>query len=227
MVIRKKSRTRSKPNLNIILGLILAFLLVFSLFWIKFEVSTNLNIHLPNQTLFQLIFFRRSLANQIFKIVPDATRITFSPNWVNFNLETKIETEAPIALICDQKCYYLGNRDYIFEKSSQNQPSNLFPIRTRLTIYPNSNLKANLSQALSKVFNFSQNKKLPLSQAKIMSNGDLQFFFPHLGSTAYFLIDPNVNLDQQLNKLDAFLDYEKNNRFEEIDLRIDNRIYYK
>jgi hypothetical protein len=223
-----KRRRSIRINPLFVIWILLTIALITAFIIIKLKVIAP--IQLREIPLWKYLIAKRQLTEDIFHKQPEAKKITFKPDWLRFLVEIEIEKEKAIAIICGSKCYNLSQYGYIF-KSQESPSKNLILITSQLEIANQSKLDRKIAYSLSKVFEFSLVKKLPLRQVEILSNRDLKFFLsavtPSKNHLIYFLIDPNKDMTEQLQKLDKFLEYKKSMNFESIDLRITGKIYYK
>lgn len=229
---KRKQTLRLNPLVIIWLILLTGLVLVLVILKLRIIAPPPFPNHservggLKDLPLWQYLITKRRLAENIFHTLPATKRVRLKPDWLHFLIEVEVEEERPIALICGSQCYNLSPQGYIFKTSASPTPA-LLPISSQLEISDQSMLDRKIADGLSKVFEFSLVKKLPLRRVEILSNRDLKFYLSLPKSTAYFLIDPNENINEQLDKLDKFLGYKQLTDFLSLDLRIPGKVYYK
>ena len=243
---RKKSTKINLSYLLIITIIVIITILFKSMTFKKITISPAPIIFLPqtnNNTTYTLdgqntnylltniarnkninyFFNRKALAKNIFLAQSEIIRITFKPNYISSTLKITAQSEKIVAKICSDECFLLGEHGYIFNKQDAQ---NNFQITSNLKIYDNSVLKPQISTAFNKIFEISNLKSIPIQTAEILLNEDLKITTK---DGWYILIDPNQNIEKQIKKLNYFLDNKKENldKFQYIDLRIPQKIFYK
>jgi hypothetical protein len=233
--MKKKSIRRKKTVVNLHALLIITFLiLLLSMKKFLYFKTTILNPNQPNlqselnNLKISYFFNKKELANKIFSFQPEIIKVKFKPNYFTSKMEIAIQNEKIVAEICSTKCFWLGEHGYIFSKSqtSNLKSQNAFAIISSLKINENTILEPKIISALGKIFELSNLENIPLKFAEILTNQDLKITTK---SGWYILIDPNQNIDKQINKLNFFIDNKKEsiNTLQYLDLRIPQRIYYK
>lgn len=219
----KKPR-KNKHHLKILSPqLILSLIIVYLLFFVKFNLSID-NFHFKQLSLAEYLLIKNKLMNEMFSNHPEIINIKTKISFLNRNINLETTKEKPVAKICYlNNCYLLGEHSYIYNNKRELQGSLLLTITSQLPIATNTRLDPSITTALAKVFEYSNIKNLYLTKAEILSNKDIIFFTQNFS----FLLDPNrKNLDEQLKKLDYFLN-QYHQPFQQIDLRIYNKIYFK
>jgi hypothetical protein len=219
----KKPR-KNKHHLKILSPqLILSLIIVYLLFFVKFNLSID-NFHFKQLSLAEYLLIKNKLMNEMFSNHPEIINIKTKISFLNRNINLETTKEKPVAKICYlNNCYLLGEHSYIYNNKRELQSSLLLTITSQLPIATNTRLDPSITTALAKVFEYSNIKNLYLTKAEILSNKDIIFFTQNFS----FLLDPNrKNLDEQLKKLDYFLN-QYHQPFQQIDLRIYNKIYFK
>ncbi|MGC8981784.1 MAG: hypothetical protein ACP5JU_02445 [Minisyncoccia bacterium] len=220
---RRKTRRIKKINFDYRFFLIfILIILIFALTQIRFlkiNVSDN-SVKIKDLYILYYIFFKKDLADKIFDICDDAVRVKFKPNFIDFSLNIDLEKEKPVAIICSSDCYYLGSYSYIYKDSIKNE---YFPIFSQLKILRNSYLDPLLTDAFSKIFEYSNLNSIILKSGEILSNKDIKIV---LKDGKEILFDPNKNIDEEIKKLHYFLTNYKNS-YSRIDLRIPGKLYFK
>jgi hypothetical protein len=162
------------------------------------------------------------LIMEIFNQYPEIIKIEPKIDFIKKEINLEVIEEKAVARICYQKqCYFLGEHGYIFNKNNKSQ-ENLIEIVSFLPIDKNSILDNQITNLLTKIFEYSHHKNLYLKKIEILNNKDLKIYTNHFS----FLMDPRIDINHQIKKLDYFLEnYSK--PFSEIDLRINRKIYFK
>lgn len=226
---RKRTKIDISPLSVIIIILLVFFLAIFKFLRFKNIAVEPLNIELDiiKNAPISYFFNKGALANKIFSLNPEIIRVKFKPNYFTAKLEIDIETEKPIARICADECFYIGEHGYIYRSQEPEARSQKFlTIVSDLKIYDNTILEPRLVSALSKIFEFSNLKSVILKNTKILTNKDLKIITKN---NWYILVDPNQNIERQIRKLNFFLDNKKEilAQIQYLDLRIPQKIYYK
>jgi hypothetical protein len=219
--MRRKKRKKLELNYTPFLFFLLLIFIFYlgNLNFLKINSSDN-RLNIKNLSILYYIFFRKNLAQKIFETYDSVIKIKFKPNFLNFSLNIDLEKEDPVAIICSTDCFYLGSHSYIYKDSIENK---YLPIFSQLEILKNSYLDPTLTNAFSKIFEYSNLNSLILRQAEILSNKDIKII---TSDNKEILFDPNKNIDEQLKKLGYFLTNYKN-PYNRIDLRIPGKLYFK
>ncbi|GIW66163.1 MAG: hypothetical protein KatS3mg095_0061 [Candidatus Parcubacteria bacterium] len=217
----KKKLTNKK--LKFIKNLIILIIIVLILF-IKFNLEIDGNY---KKTIYlgEYLLTKYKIIKDMFNNYPELINIKTIISITERKIKLKTITENPVAKICYQNsCYFLGEHSYIYKPKNQ-KTYNLLLINSEIPILDNSFLENNITNALAKVFEYSNTRNFYLTKIDILSNKDLKIYSNNFS----FLIDPNKNIDNQIKKLNYFLsNYKDDNlKLKEVDLRISNRIYYK
>lgn len=225
---RRGRKIRLNKTLILIIALI-GFIIILGRFLtfknVMLEPTTAAGLTRLEQISY--FFHRQGLARKIFNLQPQFIKISFKPNYFTSTLTIKLNEEKIVARLCDHQCYFLGEHSYIFQTPSSKlqAPNDYFPLISRLKLYNNSVLEPKIASALSKVFEFSNLKSLPLQQGEILTNKDLKITTQ---DGWYFLFDPSQDTEKQIKKLGYFLDNKKEtfSTLQYLDLRIPQKIYY-
>jgi hypothetical protein len=219
--MRRKKRKKLELNYTPFLFFLLLIFIFYlgNLNFLKINSSDN-RLNIKNLSILYYIFFRKNLAQKIFETYDSVIKIKFRPNFLNFSLNIDLEKEDPVAIICSTDCFYLGSHSYIYKDSIENK---YLPIFSQLEILKNSYLDPTLTNAFSKIFEYSNLNSLILRQAEILSNKDIKII---TSNNKEILFDPNKNIDEELKKLGYFLTNYKNS-YNRIDLRIPGKLYFK
>lgn len=216
-------RKKNRLFLNYKLSLLVIILIIFTaiLFSVKLKIYFE-NEKYSELTLFEFLFLKQRLLNDIFQKNPEIIKINLSYDLKNLNIILETKKENAVAIICSSKCFYLGEHSYIYEIKNGNN-KNLLPIISYREIYPNSYLDPKITAAFSYIFEYSNIAPLPIKRIFILSNKDLKIETKKFS----FLIDPNKDIQNQLKKLQYVLKNSQNINYTQIDLRIPGRIYLK
>jgi hypothetical protein len=219
--MRKRKKKKLELNYRFFL-IIFLLILIFFLTQINFlKINTSDNrLKIQNLSLLYYIFFKKDLAQKIFNTYESVIRVRFKPDFINFKLDIDLEKEDPVAIICSSNCFYLGSHSYIYKDSIENK---YLPIFSQLEILEASYLDPILTNAFSKIFEYSNLNSLILKQAEILSNKDIKIITL---DNKEILFDPNKNIDEEIKKLHYFLTNYKNS-YSRIDLRIPGKLYFK
>lgn len=214
---------KRKINFVKIINLSLFFVLASLLILVKFSLNIE-NSYLKDISLLEYILIKKKLLNNIFSNNPEVIKIKNEINLLSRKITLKITKEKPVAKICyKNNCYFLGEHGYIYSNNKREQEySLLLPINSELPVLPNTSLEKNITEALAKIFEYTNLKNIYLTNIKILANKDLIFFTEKY----YFLLDSNRNIKEQIKKLDYFLSNYPD-QYQKIDLRIPNKIYFK
>jgi hypothetical protein len=219
--MRKRKKKKLELNYRFFLIIFLLILIFFltQINFLKINASDN-RLKIQNLSLLYYIFFKKDLAQKIFNTYESVIRVKFKPDFINFKLNIDLEKEDPVAIICSSNCFYLGSHSYIYKDSIENK---YLPIFSQLEILEASYLNPILTNALSKIFEYSNLNSLILKQAEILSNKDIKII---TSDNKEILFDPNKNIDEEIKKLHYFLTNYKNS-YSRIDLRIPGKLYFK
>lgn len=214
---------KRKINFVKIINLSLFFVLASLLILVKFSLNIE-NSYLKDISLLEYILIKKKLLNNIFSNNPEIIKIKNEINLLSRKITLKITKEKPVAKICyKNNCYFLGEHGYIYSNNKREQEySLLLPINSELPVLPNTSLEKNITEALAKIFEYTNLKNIYLTNIKILANKDLIFFTEKY----YFLLDSNRNIKEQIKKLNYFLSNYPD-QYQKIDLRIPNKIYFK
>ena len=215
----KKQKTVSFRKILLITFGLLAVILITVL--LNFQIIENGKI-IDNVNLILFLLTKNIYAKRILDKEPETIKVNFHIDIKKFQIIIEKIKEKPVSLICyKNQCYFLGEHSYIYPIN--NSAYNLLPIISPYPVSPDSYLLPQLTNALSYIFEFSNTKLLPLKEIQILSNFDLLIKTKEF----YFLIDPNKDVKQQLNKLVFFLENYEGTDYSKIDLRIPNKIFFK
>jgi len=220
MVKKKNKKINSSLFLSILL-LILIIFFVFAISQLNFKIYNENNFYEENFILFLL--YKNKLINEIFEKEPDVIKVNFKINLFKKEIRIEKTKEEPVALICyKESCYFLGEHSYIYNIKNLKKEG-LIKIESTYPVYPDSYLNKEITNALSKIFEYSNLKPLPIKEIRILTNFDLEIKTPKFS----LLIDPYKDVSSQLKKLDFFLENYSTSTFSRIDLRIPQKIYFK
>jgi hypothetical protein len=216
---RKKKKLELNYRFFLIIFLLILIFFLTQINFLKINTSDN-RLKIQNLSLLYYIFFKKDLAQKIFNTYESVIRVRFKPDFINFKLDIDLEKEDPVAIICSSNCFYLGSHSYIYKDSIENK---YLPIFSQLEILEASYLNPILTNAFSKIFEYSNLNSLILKQAEILSNKDIKII---TSDNKEILFDPNKNIDEEIKKLHYFLTNYKNS-YSRIDLRIPGKLYFK
>lgn len=217
-----KKKDNSKKIIKVLL-----FCLTFLLF-LLFSSQLNFTLKEDSKVLGSknLLFFllnKQFLAKKIFMQEPEIIGVNFKINFKKMEINIEKIKDEPVAIICSRDCFYLSSYSYIYKPSNGHFSVNKIKIFSVNPVYENSYLLPQISLALAKIFEYSNIKFLNLQEVFILSNFDLKVKTPKFS----FLVDPFKNVDQQLKKLSYFIDNYKKTPYNQIDLRIPQKIFFK
>ncbi|GIW65788.1 MAG: hypothetical protein KatS3mg094_307 [Candidatus Parcubacteria bacterium] len=214
-------RKKYSQYFNVINIILVGFLII--VFFTKFTLLID-NSYKRSIYLGEYLLLKNSLITNIFQQYPEIIKIKTKIYPLEKKIELKTIKEKPVAKICYQNnCYFLGEHNYIYQPSTKNTSDvSLLTINSRLPIINKSILDKNISDTLEKIFEYSNTNNYFLTKIEILSNKDLKIYTTDFN----FLIDPFKDINNQIKKLTYFLNNYKG-KYKEIDLRINDRIYFK
>ena len=214
-------RKKNNRNFNIINIIFIGLLII--IFFIKFNLFID-NNYIRNIYLGEYLLLKSKLIASIFRQYPEVIQVKTKIYPLEKKIELKTIKERPVAKICYQNnCYLLGEHNYIYQPSNKDiNEFYLLTINSQLPIIANSILEKDIISALEKIFEHSNTNNIFLTKIEILSNKDLKIYTTNFS----FLIDPLKDINHQIKKLTYFLNTYKG-KYKEIDLRINNRIYFK
>jgi len=191
------------------------------------RVKSNLNC---NNIIFTT---RRSVKNELLEKIPEILDLKISKNLFKRKLEINIQERETVGILCRQdKCFYFDKDGVIFE----NAPSTNGSLVTIIKDYSIKDLKLGEAILGKDLVDIILSVKEDLSQ-KIgigVASFDIESYPVEklrvvTGESWYILFSLKRDIKSQLLALKAALDEKIQDRMglEYIDLRIENRIYYK
>ena len=168
----------------------------------------------------------KRLTKLLYHLRPDVISIELTPSYRDSTLLITIQREKPVARICTDTCFLLGEHGYIIPENPTSTPWHLFSITSNVGIIPYSALEKPILTTLSRIIEFSNLSAIPLQSAEILMNKDLRI---QTQSGWRILINPQKDVEKQMRKLTYFVKNKISqlNSIEYIDLRIPQKIYYK
>jgi len=255
-VYYRKRRKRIRGMVIIICSLFLIFLAGFfslHVFKIKtIEITGNKEINseeIKSILNYQNIFLatENRIRNDLLKKIPLISELEVKRNLIERKIEISLKEKEDFAIVCrtekiknkeveiDQtkNCFYLDNKGIIFKEAPQTSGSLIILIKD----YSNRDYKIGEKIFEEKIINFiSETKEFLLSEIKLqVLDFDILSFPPDdmraiTSEGWYILFNLQKNAADQLSALKAVLDEkvkEGRKNLQYIDLRIENRVYYK
>jgi len=225
--MRKKNKKSLKKifdiNLKKIFFILLVLFCFIIFFFIKFDIYINNNLYKKNVFLGKFLIFNHLITKELLEKEKNIIKIRTYYDIKNMIINIKPIYENPVAKICYlNDCYLLGEHGYIFKPNKDQMKNSLLKIRSFLPIKEKTILNPKLTNSLALVFEYSHNKSYFLKQIEILSNYDLVIQTKQFK----FILDPNKDIKNQIKKLDYFIE-NYNGKYNQIDLRIDKKIYFK
>ena len=248
MVYHYRHRKKRKINKRVIIMIIslfvlagLAYLFFYSpAFNIKkMEIFGNKEIkseEIQNILSYANIFLTSSqeIKKDLLKMIPKIASLEIKKNIFKRELEISLTEREDIGIICNgdsNQCYYIDEEGIIFENAPQTSGSLIILIKdysqrdiklgdkifTAEFFKLISEIKDEMANMNLKVLNFDS-MNFPIQDVKVMTNERWYAFFNFKN-----------NIKSQLSALKVALKEKIKNRagLEYIDLRIENRVYYK
>ena len=218
--MRKRKKIKLFFNYKILAFFIFLLVLFYFLFFLSFDIFLD-NKKIDRMGVFNFLIYKNILIKDLLEKDPSIIKINFGYDIKNLKIFISTVKENPIAIICSSNCYYLGEHSYIYE--IKNEPKNLLKIISYREIYPNSYLESNITNALSIIFENSNIIPFAIKKVFILSNKDIKVETQDFS----FLIDPYKDVNQQIKKLTYVLKNYNYLKFNQLDLRISGKIYFK
>jgi hypothetical protein len=149
------------------------------------------------------------------------------------SIRVNIKEREPQAVWCreEEDCYFLDNTGYIFDKAPLFSGNVYFKYYGNLeedkkTILGKMFLNEDQFEKNSWLLNKLEDDNLSLKQLVVLENGDYEIWFAGEGK---IIFNPSQDFEELLENIQTILNSEElqGKKFEYIDLRFGNRIFYK
>jgi len=239
---KKKSFRKSKIIFAwvLFLVLVLAYVLFLSpIFEIK-EINTSGNRIISNHEIQNALAEQNNiflatnnkLKNILFDNFPIIASVVINKNIFKKSINLKIVERKEVGIFCGKECYYIDKNGIIFEKAPQTSGALILVIND----YSNREIEIG-SKVLSEklIADFIETSDYLATQLNLKAlefvfemgpSGDLKI---NTNEGWYILLDMSRNFKNQLQALELVLGEKIKDRssLEYVDLRIENRVYYK